>query len=175
MDVRIVFKKILTFTLVSLFTFLLLPKGEVWATSFSLTPASKNLNSVETLIFGTSTTCDPCGDCGGGQKPADWDKCNACISQEEHAWTVIGCLPTSAAGFIQKILQFAVSLAGGISFLLLLFAGFKILTSKGDVAQLASGKNLLVSSIVALFLILFAVFILRFIGFEILKIPGFGG
>lgn len=163
------FKKILTFTLISLFIFLILPKGEAWATSFSLTPASKNLNPV----LGTSTTCDPCGDCGG-QKPADWDKCSACVSQEEHAWTVIGCLPTSAAGFIQKILQFAVSLAGGISFLVFLFAGFKILTSKGDVAQLASGKNLLVSSIVALLLILFAVFILRFIGFEILKIPGFG-
>ena len=129
-------------------------------------------------------TCDLCGFCEGGIKPPDYDKCVSCLYSNPGppptalrsgvSFTVIGCLPTSPAAFIQKVLELTTAIAGGISFLLLLFGGFKILTSAGDPVRLASGKSLVISSIAALLLILFAVFLLRFIGFEILRIPGFG-
>lgn len=124
---------------------------------------------------GFTPTCDPCGFCVGGTKPTDWDDCVACLDQEDKTWTILGCIPTSPGGFVQTILQTVISVAGGIAFLAFLFGGFTLLTSRGDVRKIIAGKSMLISSIVGLLLIIFSIFILRLIGYEILKIPGFGG
>ena len=139
------------------------------------------------LLFTSSifaqTTCDLCGKCNG-IAPSDYDTCVACLYENpgtpptnpktDVSWTVIGCIPTTPAGFTQRILQLSVAIAGGIAFVTLLMGSFRVLTSSGDPARLNSGKGLIVSSIIALLLVIFAVFILRFVGVSILKIPGFG-
>lgn len=126
--------------------------------------------------------CDLCGYCEGGQKPNDYDACMTCLydgptatdaPKEGVSWTVLGCIKTDPGSFTEQILQLVTAVIGGIMFLVFLFGGFKLLTSAGDPQQLATGKRLVTSSIIALLLIIFSLVILRFVGVEILKLPGF--
>jgi Co/Zn/Cd efflux system component len=64
-------------------------------------------------------------------------------------------------------------LAGGIAFLLILFGGFQIMVSAGNPEQMNAGKEMVTSAIAGLLLIIFSVFLLRLIGYNILRIPGF--
>lgn len=97
-----------------------------------------------------------------------------CLSQEGKTWTVLGCIPTDSGAFVQIILQTAVKMIGGVAFLALLYGGFLLLTSGGDIQKINQGKTIVTSAVVGTLLILFSVFLLRLIGLEILKIPGFG-
>lgn len=100
----------------------------------------------------------------------------SCVScfQGGGSWTAIGCIPTSPAGFIAKFLSLGIGLAGGVAFLLILFGGFQMMTSAGNPEQINAGKELIGSAIAGLILIIFSIFILRFIGYNVLGIPGFG-
>lgn len=89
--------------------------------------------------------------------------------------TAIGCIPVSDTNaLIGFILRWAMGIGGGIAFLLILVAGFLIITSQGDPQKVQAGKELLTSAIAGLLLIIFSVFILEIIGVDILDIPGFG-
>lgn len=91
-------------------------------------------------------------------------------------YTAIGCIPIGDADdFLGFILSWALGLAGGIAFLMIIYSGFQIVTSAGDPGKVKSGKELLTAAIGGLLLILFSVFILDLIGVDILQIPGFGG
>ena len=87
--------------------------------------------------------------------------------------TAIGCIPindqTELVGFF---LRWAIGIGGGVAFLLLIFAGFQIVTSSGNPERLKAGQQLLISAISGLILLIFSVFILKTIGVDILKIPG---
>lgn len=87
--------------------------------------------------------------------------------------TALGCIPINDQNkFMSWILGWAIGIGGGIAFLLILFAGFQIMTSQGDPKKLQAGQELLTSAIGGLILLIFSVFILRFIGVDILGIPG---
>ncbi len=89
--------------------------------------------------------------------------------------TAIGCIPIDTGQeFISFILRWAIGIAGGIAFLLILFAGFQIVTSSGDPKRLQSGRELLTAAIAGLMLLILSVFILRLIGYDLLGLPGFG-
>lgn len=88
--------------------------------------------------------------------------------------TAIGCIPTDPQGFITKFLGFGVGVGGGIAFLLILFGGLQIMTSAGNPEKLNAGKELVSAAISGLLLIIFSLFLLRLIGYNILGIPGFG-
>lgn len=135
--------------------------------------------------------CDLCGYCKGGPEPADYAQCLQCVYDydlpeastlpvldlpdpvNDKSWMIIGCVETTPGGFVVKALQFVTSISGGIIFIILLYGSFLVLTSAGDPVQLAKGKSLIRSGIVALLLILFSVLILRFIGVTLLRVPGF--
>lgn len=88
--------------------------------------------------------------------------------------TAIGCIDVSGPSvFVNTILNLAIGLAGGIAILLIIFGGFQILASSGNPEKVSAGKEMITSAIAGLLLIVFAIFILRIIGVEILKIPGF--
>lgn len=91
----------------------------------------------------------------------------------DHVWTAIGCIPTNPTDFIAYLLQFAIGIAGGIAFLLILFGGFQMMTSAGNPERLNSGKELVGSAITGLLLIVFSIVLLKIIGVDILGIPGF--
>lgn len=92
--------------------------------------------------------------------------------------TAIGCIHVlSEAGpeaFLGDILRWAVGVGGGIAFLLIVYASFMIMTSSGNPERLKAGQELLTSAISGLILLILSIFILRFIGVDILKLPGFG-
>ena len=72
--------------------------------------------------------------------------------------------------FVSSILNLAIGIGGGIAMLLIIFGGIQILTSGGNPDSVKAGKEMITSAIAGLILIIFAVFILRLIGVEILGI-----
>ncbi|MBI4157526.1 hypothetical protein HY502_01620, partial [Candidatus Woesebacteria bacterium] len=72
------------------------------------------------------------------------------------------------------ILKWAIGIGGGIAFLLVVYSSFMIMTSSGNPDRLKAGQELLTSALMGVVLLVFSVFILKVIGVDILKIPGFG-
>ncbi|HTK03155.1 MAG TPA: hypothetical protein VL401_00050 [Alphaproteobacteria bacterium] len=91
-------------------------------------------------------------------------------------YTAIGCVSVleSQEAFLGGILKWAVGIGGGIAFLLILYAGFMIMTSGGNPERLKAGQELLTSAISGLILLIFSIFILKFIGIDILGLGAFG-
>ncbi|HWA52314.1 MAG TPA: hypothetical protein VG895_04625 [Patescibacteria group bacterium] len=87
--------------------------------------------------------------------------------------TAVGCIPIdNQSDLIGFFLRWAIGIGGGIAFLLILFAGFQIMTSRGDPNRLKAGQELMTSAIAGLLLLIFSVIILRIIGVDILQIKG---
>lgn len=144
------------------------------------------------------TSCDLCGWCGSevADKPTDWENCMKCLfpstrrpadkkpstneyypshPEAKKNWTVVGCLDTAPGGFVIQIYKVIVSVAAGFALLAFIYGGFVVLTAGGSPEKVSGGKNIIMGAIFGLLLVLFSVFLLRLIGFEIIKIPGFGG
>jgi hypothetical protein len=86
-------------------------------------------------------------------------------------YSAIGCIPIETNPALWKfILRWAIGIAGGIAFLLILYAGFLLITSAGHPKKIQAGKELLISAITGLILLIFAVWLLRIIGADILGI-----
>jgi hypothetical protein len=94
----------------------------------------------------------------------------------ERVYTAIGCIPVEDEQlFTAFILGWGSGIAGGIALILLVIAGIMFITSSGDPKRMQAAKELLMAAIAGLLLLIFGVFILEFIGVDILNIPGFGG
>ena len=93
--------------------------------------------------------------------------------------TAIGCIHIldTPEAFLADILKWAVGIGSGIAFLLMLYAGFMIMTASGSPERLKAGQELLTSALAGLILLIFSIFILKFIGVDILGLGqfGFGG
>ena len=99
-----------------------------------------------------------------------------CGSDGKGISTAIGCLPVlrSTNEFLSSLLKWAVGVGSGIAFLLMLYAGFMTMTASGNPERLKAGQELLTSAVAGLILLVFSVFILRFIGVDILGLDAFG-
>jgi hypothetical protein len=88
--------------------------------------------------------------------------------------TAIGCIPVlendNGKSFMEFVLRWAIGVGGGIAFLLILYAGFMLMTSTGNPERIKAGQELMTSAISGLILLVFSVFILNFIGINILGI-----
>lgn len=90
-------------------------------------------------------------------------------------WSGIGCVKTNVQEFIQDTLfRLGIGLAGGLALLCIIYAAFMMQSSQGNPEKLKKAQEMLTSCIMGLMLIIFSVFILRLIGVNILRIPGFG-
>lgn len=98
-------------------------------------------------------------------------KCIQCFKQEG-IFTPFGCIETNPQQFVERILQIAIGVAGGIAFLMIIYGGFVTMTSAGNPERLTSGKEIITSAIAGLLLIIFSIIILRIIGVDILQLPG---
>jgi hypothetical protein len=88
--------------------------------------------------------------------------------------TPLGCVPfDDLTQFSIFVLQRAVGIGGGISFLLIIFSGFIYITSSGNPDKVQNAKEILSASIAGLIFLLFASFLLEFTGIRILHLPGF--
>ncbi len=142
----------------------------------SLTECQKNCKNT---LISSPTTNDPC--VGTGTITSwEYKRCDDCIKGNDPttagkpgAYTALGCISTDPQGFVSWLLGAVIGIAGGIVFLLILYGGFQILTSTGDPEKLTNGKEVIVSAIAGLLMIIFSVLLLKIIGVDILKIPGF--
>ncbi len=144
------------------------------------TPTSSLIHTPTTMInFALLPTgqpsCDPCGWCQDDpeNKPPNWDACMTCLSTPKHYYTVLGCLSTVPGVFVQSMMRIVFGICGGIAFLSVLYGSVLILTSSGDPKKLKNGKDTILYSLIGLFLVIFSVFLLRVVGYDILRIPGF--
>lgn len=87
--------------------------------------------------------------------------------------TGLGDICPDPTGLVTFVLNLALGTAGGIALLLVIYGGFKVLTSSGDPKAVMEGRDTITSAIAGLLLILFSVALLRIIGFNILGIPFF--
>jgi hypothetical protein len=117
----------------------------------------------------TGDSCSTNNICEGGTISAPSPLCGGGVS------TAIGCIPIfSQNDFLAFILRWAVGIGGGIAFLLMIYAGFMIMTAAGNPERLKAGQELLTSAISGLILLIFSVFILKFIGVDILGLCNLG-
>lgn len=141
--------------------------------------------SAQTATPANEPTCDLCGWCNKAAYPTpppNWNACISCLynpdgTPKDHAYyTVLGCLSTDPTGtpFVKTMMSFVFGIAGGVAFLAFLSGSAVVLTSAGDPEKLKNGKDIITSSILGLLLILFSAFLLRFVGYDVLRIPGFG-
>lgn len=87
--------------------------------------------------------------------------------------TAVGCIPyNDVNSFAAWFLKWAIGIAGGIAFLMIIFSGFQIMTSSNNPQQLQTGRELLTAAVSGLILIIFSAFLLKLIGVDILGIPG---
>lgn len=85
--------------------------------------------------------------------------------------TAIGCIRVdNITQMTAFFLRWSLGLAGGIATVLILYAGIKFVLSQGDPKQIQAAKELFISSISGLLMIVFSVFLLRVIGVDILNI-----
>ncbi len=108
-------------------------------------------------------------------------ECDSCMGDNSGVWTALGCINIAnmdnpdPSDFLTTLLDLGIGLGGGISFLLILFGGLQIMTSAGNPEQLNAGRELVSAAITGLLLVIFSIFLLQFIGVNIIGIPGFRG
>ena len=88
--------------------------------------------------------------------------------------TAFGVLNVDPKQIVSTLLGIVLGFVGGIALLLIIYAGYKLVTSRGNPEQIESARETLTSAIIGLLFIIFSVVILEVIGVDILKIPGFG-
>jgi hypothetical protein len=111
----------------------------------------------------------------------DENKRNACIgclgegenSDTSKMWTAIGCLPLTPTAFVQTILPTAVTIAGAIALLTMLYGVLMLTISGGNPENIQKAKEVITGAVVGLLFIIFSIVLLNLIGVQILKIPGF--
>lgn len=128
------------------------------AETCSAAPGGAAQATTQPDAFGSSTSPDIHGSCG-----------------DTGINTAIGCINFgSQTSLFGDLLRWAVGIGGGISFLLIVYAGFLIMTSAGNPDRLKAGQELLTSALSGLILLIFSIFVLRFIGIDILGLNAFG-
>lgn len=110
------------------------------------------------------------------QPSGNYPHCNPdCVEclKNGGAYTVLGCIPQGVEGVVNFILRFTIGIGGGVAFLFMVGGAFKVMTSGGDPGRLSSGKSMISGGVLGILVIVFATVILRLIGYDILRIPGF--
>lgn len=107
-------------------------------------------------------------DLSGAHWPTPADVCpsNTCT-------TAIGNIDTSSSGFIESIMRFVLSIAGGIALLLIIISGYRLIVSQGNPEHIKNAKDQLTAAIIGLLFVIFSLVILQVIGLNILGLPGF--
>lgn len=90
-----------------------------------------------------------------------------------HIDTAIGTISTSINDVVMTIFKIILGISGGVAVLLIIGAGYQMMTSQGNPEKVKEARERLTSAIIGLVFILFSVAILQIIGVDILQLPGF--
>ena len=88
--------------------------------------------------------------------------------------TDIGCIPNDPVQFVSKFYSIGLGLIGGVAVLFIIYGGYIVLTSQGDVSQLGKGKSYIYYAIAGLLLAIFGYVFVQVVAVNVLHIPGFG-
>lgn len=111
---------------------------------------------------------------GSSVKANELKSCLNCSSQNG-LWSGLGCLPLDINTLITSfVLSTGIGLGGGFALLCIIYAAFMMQSSQGNPEKLKKAQEMITSCIMGLMLIIFSVFIMKLIGVNILRIPGFG-
>lgn len=126
-----------------------------------------NCRCISEALENLSRLCNPI-------TSSEKDACLSCVTDKKGIWTAIGCVQSDIGTFIsQQLLGFGIGLAGIVALLCIIYASIMMQTSSGNPERIKKAQEMLTSCIMGLMLIIFAVFILKLIGIDILRIPGF--
>ncbi len=104
------------------------------------------------------------------------EACNRCYSEADaegdRVYTALGCVRTNGAGLTRDVVRVFMGVAGGVAFFSILSAAFMFSLSQGDTNKVKQARELLTAAVSGLFFIILSIFILQFIGVNILGIPG---
>jgi len=123
---------------------------------------------------GTSSplTCNARSKCyfgGSCHSPSSDDPRAGCPTDSIN--TAFGCIGVGTTQvLVITFVRIGMGLAGGTAFILIVYAGFMIMTSSGDPKRLSAGKELLTAAIGGLILLILGTYFLNVVGTEILGI-----
>lgn len=86
-------------------------------------------------------------------------------------YTGLGCISVSNEGLAKDLIRLLLGVSGGIALISILSASFMLTISQGDSNKVKNAKELITASITGLLFLIFSIFILEFIGVDILHIP----
>ena len=155
-----------------------LSKENLWSSCYiDSIPSTLDLTDPNCLCIASASSvltsaidlCEPIS------KPSEKNECLSCVqSPDGGIWTSVGCVYSDVRTFIEKtLLGWGIGLAGIMALLCIIYSSFLMQTSQGNPEKIKKAQELLTSCIMGLMLIIFSVFILRLIGVNILRIPGF--
>lgn len=87
--------------------------------------------------------------------------------------TAIGPIQVTVQGFITSLFDYVLAIAGLAGIVIIVYAGYVFMTSRGDKEKIAGARETLTSAVVGLLFIILSIVILEIIGIDILRIPGF--
>ena len=88
-------------------------------------------------------------------------------------YTDFGCFPNDPIGFSQKFYGYGLGFIAGLSLLVLILGGYRVLTSQGDPTRVNEGKSYIFYAISGLLLAIFGFVFIEVIVVDILHVPGF--
>ncbi len=83
------------------------------------------------------------------------------------------CVPTDPIGFVGRFYAIGLGLIGFVAVLFMIIGGYYLMTSRGNMEQLARGKSFIYYAIAGLALAILGFVFIEIITGQILKIPGF--
>lgn len=106
----------------------------------------------------------------------EYESCFDCVVKDDGVWTVLGCFYSDFSRTLnERIFGLAVSIAGIVALGCIIYAAFLMQTSAGNPEKTGKAQELMTACITGLIVIIFSIFILRVIGVDILRLPGFEG
>jgi len=85
--------------------------------------------------------------------------------------TPFGDIHTDPEGLASDIAKIALGIAGGVAFLLMVFGSYRLIFSNGDPEAIQQGRQVITAAVIGLVVIIFAVFLIRLIGINVLGLP----
>ena len=87
--------------------------------------------------------------------------------------TSLGDFSTEPGAFVLRIFAILLASSGAIALLLIMRAGYRIMTSRGNPEGIKEGREQITAAIVGLLFLIFSIVLLQVIAGDLLKIPGF--
>jgi len=88
--------------------------------------------------------------------------------------TAIGCIPIrNINNFLVFFLQWFIGIAGGVGLGFIIYGAFLVITAQGNPEKIQAGRETISAALAGIIFLIFSAYILRFIGVDLLKIPGF--